>query len=174
MNERIARVTAGAATDRIVIDRKAIRVLSARTWTRIRTLVINARSVLWTFRTNNTTRSAGGRNSGESWLAEAHCVTVVRSTVAVGSTWRWITRINWHGQRRYDDDGTAVYRITGITRQARTHRSMIDHAASSILAASTRTWIDTFVVQTGLTAVAVSISHAFWSASNVWIAKVLR
>lgn len=116
MHERIAGVTAGAAADGIVVYRKAIRVLSARTWARVRALVVDARSILWTLRADNATRTAGRRDSGESRLTEAHRVSVVRSTIAVGSARRRIAGIDRHRQRRHDDDGTAVHRIAGIAR----------------------------------------------------------
>lgn len=46
MHEGIAGVAAGAAADGIVVHREAVRVLSARTWTRVRAFVIDARLVL--------------------------------------------------------------------------------------------------------------------------------
>lgn len=175
MHEGIAGITASTAANGIMVHRKAVCVLSTRTWTRVRALVIDARPVLWTFGTDDATRSAGRWDSGESRLAEAHCVSVVRSTIAIGSAWRWIAGIDWHGQRRHDiDDGTTIHWIASVTRQTGAHRRVIDYTTSGILAASAGARINTLIVQTGLAAVAVSVGHAFGSASNVWITKVLR
>lgn len=50
----------------------------------------------------------------------------------------------------------------------------MDHAARGVLAAASRTRIDALVVQAGLAAIAVRVGHAFRSAGDVRIAKVLR
>lgn len=97
VHEGIAGVAAGAAADRIMIHRKTIRVLSAGTGTRVRALIVNARLVLRTLGADDTSRSTGRRDAGESWLAQTHCVSVLNSAVAVGSTRRWIA---WIDRRR--------------------------------------------------------------------------
>lgn len=51
---------------------------------------------------------------------------------------------------------------------------MINHPTCGILTAGTWARINTLVVQTGLAAIAVGVGHAFGSASNIWIAEVLR
>lgn len=95
VHEGIAGVAASAAADGIMIHCETIRILSARTGTWIRAVVVYARLVLRTLGANDASRSTGRRDTGESWLAQAYRVSVLNSAVTVGSARRRIAWINW-------------------------------------------------------------------------------
>lgn len=94
VHEGITGVAVGAAADRIVIHRKAIGILAARARTRVRTLIVYARFVLRALGADDAARSAGRWDASESWLTQAHRVSVLRTAVAVGSAGRRVARID--------------------------------------------------------------------------------
>lgn len=68
---------------------------------------------------------------------------------------------------------TISIRIAGIAAQAHARRQMIDRQAFCILAAYTRTRIDTLVPQARPIRCAIRAQHAFGPAAFVRVAKVI-
>lgn len=93
LNKWITSVSICTSANGIVVHRQTFSVQSTGTWTRIRTLVLDASLVLRTLRAHYTFWPTCRRNTDESWLTKTHCMSIVHATVAIRSTRRWFTRI---------------------------------------------------------------------------------
>jgi hypothetical protein len=85
--EGIASVARIARANRTVVVDVAAGVSAARSWTRIRTFLIETSLVLGTFRADHAFGSTSGRRTHVSGQARAHALAVNFSALTVWTAW---------------------------------------------------------------------------------------
>jgi hypothetical protein len=190
--ERIASVSRRTAADRIVVDDLTfgIDAASSRAW--IAALLVATSLILGTFIAGHTLGSTGWRRSNVSRDARANCLAVDLAALRVWTTRRgltWVLRLDWgwtkeklgvkkrtiwmEGKIRTLVGRTLDKRVSSHALRTRAHRDVIDHVTDSVLAASSRTWINAFVPDTSLVTRTVVVDDALWPTATVRVTLVL-
>jgi hypothetical protein len=96
-HERIASISWGAATDRVMVVDLTFCIYSASAWTRISTFLIATRFILRTLVVGCTFRSTGWWRSNVSWDTRTNSLTIDLTTLRVRTTWWRLARVcfNW-------------------------------------------------------------------------------
>lgn len=115
-----------------MIDGAADGIRSASIYARVATALVEAGSIGSTVVVNNTL-----------WIC-TFSSAIDNMAEAVRSTWRWITGLNYGVGWLAGGE-----RITNHVVDARAYRAVIDGVALGTIPAYSRTWISTFIVDTG-------------------------
>jgi len=140
----------------------------SRTW--VLAFFSNTSFITRAFRMHNAFWSTVWRWSNVLSQAGAWWSTSVVLTYSICSTWWWyawvyINRfVLWWWWRRYSM--TMWKWISSISRSARTHRTMVEHPAVSILCTPIFTWVFTFLINTSETCWTFCIQYTFWATSG--------
>lgn len=150
------------ATHGNVVDHITSGILSTSVWTRVDTLLSDARLFPWTVLAQNALRSAADVRIS---LEFSQASTLSISALSVWSTRRWVAWIsddwpwllNW--PRSAAGEG-----IANIALNASAHRCVVDDRALGLVAASARAWISAFFPHASFVAGTFRVDNALWPA----------
>lgn len=175
-----------------MINNLAFGIKSTRSRTRICAFLLYTGLILRAFRTNYTLWFACRWSAHISHIARAHRMVINYATLTVWATRGRFAWIAWCWcSCRYLIKTLVIYSkelimiitcwlktkaqsswISCKSWNAYTRRRMVKHLTFSVNTAGSWTWIDTFIIHTRSSFVAICIYNAFWSASRVRIAEV--
>lgn len=166
----ISTVTSDAFTVSTMLHRLTNCVQAALSWAGIHALVVDARVLLGAVRTGVALQPTIGRLTQISSNAGADRVSISLNALRIGSTWRWLTRIdNWLIPHRC----AVNKRIASHALGTATHGNVIDGIAKSVLGTCSWARINALIAYTCTISGALGVQHALGTTTDVGIALIV-